>query len=78
MKSFNIAHCGVLEEWLMHTICNMEFPQFLQASIPGPARHKGNVPGSSTDHGAAPAFTHETHLKEEVHNEQSSHRSILP
>lgn len=44
---------------MMHTIRNMEFSQFLRASIPGPARHKGSFLGSSTDHGAAPAFTHE-------------------
>lgn len=61
----------------MRTICNMEFPRFLQASIPGPARHKGSFLGGSTDHGAAPAFTHDTQLKEEVHNEKSSHQSIL-
>lgn len=74
----NTAHSGVLEGWMMRTICNMEFLQFLQASILGPARHKGSFLGSSTDHGAAPAFTHETQFKEEVHNEKSSHQSILP
>ena len=61
----------------MRTICNMEFPRFLQASIPGPARCKGSFLGSSTGHGAAPAFTHETQLKEEAHNEKSSHPSVV-
>lgn len=45
----------------MRTICNTQFPPFLQASIPGPARHRGSFLGSSTDRGAAPAFTHTKH-----------------
>lgn len=56
---------------MVSTICNMESPRFLQAGIPGPARRKGSVLGSSTDRGAAPAFTHETQLKDGVFWEQN-------
>lgn len=40
----------------VHTICNMVFPQFLQASIQGQARCRDSSLGSNTAHGAAPAF----------------------
>lgn len=54
-----------------HTICDMAFPRFLQASIPGPARHRGSFLGSSSDLGAAPALADKPHLKEEVRNDKT-------
>lgn len=65
------AHSGDLGGWRTHTICNMAFPRFLQASIPGPARHKGSFLGSSSDLGAAPALADKPHLKEEVRNDKT-------
>ena len=54
----------------LYTICNMLFPQFLQAGTQGPARHRGSSLDSNTPHGAAPALD-KRQFTEEVQNMQT-------
>lgn len=46
----------------VYTICNTVFPQFLQAGIQGPARHRDSSLDSNTLRGAAPTFIDVTEL----------------
>lgn len=47
----------------VHTICNKVFPQFHQASIQAPARHKDSSLDNNTAHGAAAACIDRHKLK---------------
>ena len=57
-SSYGKIKVGITEKGV--TICNKAFPQFVQASIQGPARHRDSSLDGNTPHGAVPAFVDKT------------------